>query len=62
MDIGEINAELVLIQHQDSLSPELLLGFGYDINHQKVLTPEEIINVRIRHLKRNFGSKIYFLF
>lgn len=45
VDLQAINSELVLIQHQEMLPPELLLAFGYDVNNQKVLSPEEIINV-----------------
>lgn len=45
VDLAEINAELVLIQHQDYLPKDLLLSFGYDVENPKVLTPEEIIHV-----------------
>lgn len=47
VDLAEINAELVLIQHQDHLSKDLLLAFAYDVNNQKVLTSEEIIHVSV---------------
>ncbi|XP_063701326.1 nuclear pore complex protein Nup133 [Culicoides brevitarsis] len=54
-DIQQINSELVLIQHQEQLPPELLLNFGYDVQNQKVLTPEEIINLYISD--ENVGSE-----
>uniref|UniRef100_A0A336M2M2 CSON000919 protein n=1 Tax=Culicoides sonorensis TaxID=179676 RepID=A0A336M2M2_CULSO len=47
IDIEAINSELSLIKHQEHLPKELLLSFGFDIKSQKVLTPEEIINLYI---------------
>lgn len=47
VDLADINAELVLIQHQEHLSKDLLHSFGYDIENPKVLGPEEIIHVRV---------------
>lgn len=45
--IEQINSDLTLIGYQAQLPPHLLSIFGYDTEHQKVLQPEEIINVRL---------------
>lgn len=43
--IETINAELTLIGYQAEVPKQLLRIFGYDTENQKVLKPEEIINV-----------------
>lgn len=43
--IDAINGELQLIQYQLMLPTRMLQIFGYDPDNQKVLKPEEIINV-----------------
>lgn len=40
-----INGELQLIEYQSKVSTRMLHIFGYDPDNQKVLKPEEIINV-----------------
>lgn len=52
VDVNEINAELVLVQHQEQLPKELLHNFGYDVENPKVLAPEEIIHVRTNFKKK----------
>lgn len=47
LQLDTINAELTIIDYQEHLSINLLQSFGYDVEHQKVLRIEEIINVRI---------------
>ena len=44
--IENINAELLLITYQDTISQNLLLLFGYDVDSPRVLKADEIINVR----------------
>lgn len=51
--INEINSELHLIEHQELLPQHLLLAFGYDINNQRVLQPEEIIDIYISEDNEN---------
>lgn len=43
--IDIINSELTLIGYQSQVPKHLLSIFGYDTENQKVLKPEEIINV-----------------
>lgn len=45
LQLETINAELNIVDYQEQLSDHLLLSFGYDVEHQKVLKIEEIINV-----------------
>lgn len=47
LQLESINAELNIIDYQEQLSVQLLQSFGYDVEHQKVLRIDEIINVRI---------------
>lgn len=44
-EIELIKNELQLIEFQLKVSPQLLTLFGYDVQNQKVLDPEEIVNV-----------------
>lgn len=43
--IDAINMELILIEYQSMVLPRLLNLFGYSAENNKVLKPEEIINV-----------------
>ncbi|XP_037820765.1 nuclear pore complex protein Nup133 [Lucilia sericata] len=47
LQLETINAELNIVDYQEQLSEHLLLAFGYDVEHQKVLKIEEIINLFI---------------
>ena len=47
LQLETINAELNIVDYQEQLSEHLLLAFGYDVEHQKVLKIEEIINVSL---------------
>lgn len=47
LQLESINAELNIIDYQEQLSVQLLQSFGYDVEHQKVLRIDEIINVSI---------------
>lgn len=49
IQIDHINSELRLIEYQESISEHLLISFGYDTLHHKVLKPEEIINVSMNY-------------
>lgn len=44
-EIEVINGELQLIDYQLKVSKRMLIIFGYDSDNEKVLKPEEIINV-----------------
>uniref|UniRef100_A0A182MU25 Nucleoporin Nup133/Nup155-like N-terminal domain-containing protein n=1 Tax=Anopheles culicifacies TaxID=139723 RepID=A0A182MU25_9DIPT len=45
--IDAINSELELIEIQENIPTEILDMFGYDTQHVKVLTPEEIVDLYI---------------
>lgn len=45
LQLETINAELNIVDYQEQLSDNILLAFGYDVEHQKVLKIEEIISV-----------------
>lgn len=45
--ISEIDSELLLIAHQAELSMEVVLTFGLDAVNPRVLSAEEIIEVRV---------------
>lgn len=45
--ISEIDSELLLIAHQAELSMEVLSTFGFDAVNPRVLSAEEIIEVRV---------------
>lgn len=45
LQLETINAELNIVDYQEQLSDHLLQAFGYEVENQKVLRIEEIINV-----------------
>lgn len=45
--IEGINKELLLIEHQGQLDTDVLLSLGFNVNEQRVLQPEEIIELYI---------------
>lgn len=45
--IESINSELHLIEHQNQLDPDILVGLGFDMNNLRVLQPEEMIELYI---------------
>lgn len=52
LQLETINAELNIVDYQEQLSDHLLQAFGYEVENQKVLRIEEIINVSIKYFKR----------
>ena len=53
--VESINTELTVIDYQEQLSEHLLLAFGYDVENQKVLKIEEIINVSCALIVRSLN-------
>ncbi|XP_061388320.1 nuclear pore complex protein Nup133 [Musca vetustissima] len=47
LQLETINAELNIVDYQEQLSDHLLQAFGYEVENQKVLRIEEIINLFI---------------
>lgn len=47
LQLETINAELNIVDYQEQLSDHLLQAFGYEVENQKVLRIEEIINVSV---------------
>lgn len=45
--IIEINRELHLIEHQTQIDHDILTSLGFDVNNQRVLQPEEMIELYI---------------
>lgn len=43
--LTDINTQLLLVDYQKQLPPNLLANLGFDIKNMKVLKPEEIIDV-----------------
>lgn len=56
LQLETINAELSIVDYQEQLGAVLLQAFGYDVENQKVLRIEEIINVSILYLYPNVNS------
>lgn len=50
--IDKIDADLNVVEYQEQLSENLMAFFGYDIENQKVLRVEELINVSIRDITK----------
>ena len=44
-DIKKIDADLILIAHQEDLPVSVLEMYGYDIDKLRVLSPTELVNV-----------------
>lgn len=60
LQLETINAELNIVDYQEQLSDHLLQAFGYEVENQKVLRIEEIINVSIKYFKRlDLKSSLY---
>lgn len=62
IQIDHINSELRLIEYQEGIPEHLLITFGYDTTFQKVLKPEEIINVTYLFFFFFTFSYLFFLF
>lgn len=45
--IDAINRELHLIEHQNQIDPEILIGLGFDMKNLRALQPEEMIQLYI---------------
>ncbi|KAL9894750.1 LOW QUALITY PROTEIN: nuclear pore complex protein Nup133 [Glossina fuscipes fuscipes] len=53
LQLETINAELNIVEYQEQLNADVLEAFGYDIEQQKVLTIEEIINLLVAEEHKN---------